>query len=172
MDNKGLRGRDNKQRARDLSASSNYLRDISGSKMSFLNSSTASQRGAGLGSRGERLFSPQINEKSRLMSPRDKDATFNMLHQQAIYQQRKHQLKTHEADKNAVRDANKNISVNVNKESDTQLIKQFYSEFCLIIQNQIQQSNQVYLVDVLDQLHFISEDGLMRQSIKLNAMIN
>lgn len=106
------------------------------------------------------------------MSPRDKDATFNMLHQQAIYQQRKHQLKTHEADKNAVRDANKNISVNVNKESDTQLIKQFYSEFCLIIQNQIQQSNQVYLVDVLDQLHFISEDGLMRQSIKLNAMIN
>jgi len=42
MDNKGVRGRDKKQRDRDLSASSNYLRDISGSKMSFLNSSTAS----------------------------------------------------------------------------------------------------------------------------------
>jgi len=96
------------------------------------------------------------------MSPRDKDATFNMLHQQAIYQQRKHQLKSYEAEKNAVRDANKNVSTNVNKESDSQLIKQFYNEFCLIIQNQIQQSNQVYLVDVLDQLHFISEDGLRR----------
>jgi len=53
------------------------------------------------------------------MSPRDKDATFNMLHQQAIYQQRKQQLKSYEAEKNAVRDANKNVSVNVNKESDT-----------------------------------------------------
>jgi hypothetical protein len=75
-------GRDMRKRARDLSASSNYLRDISGSKMSFLNSSTASQRGANVfGSHGERLFSPKINEKSRLMSPRDKDATFNMLHQ-------------------------------------------------------------------------------------------
>jgi len=53
------------------------------------------------------------------MSPRYKDATFNMLHQQAIYQQRKQQLKSYEAEKNAVRDANKNVSVNVNKESDT-----------------------------------------------------
>ena len=106
------------------------------------------------------------------MSPRDKDATFNMLHQQAVYQQRKHQLKSYEAEKNAVRDANKNVSTNVNKESDSQLIKQFYAEFCVIIQYQIQASNQVYLVDVLDQLHFISEEGLRRQSIKLNAMIN
>lgn len=114
------RGRDVKRRARDLSASSNYLRDISGSKMSFLNSSTASQRGANVfGSHGERLFSPKINERSRLMSPRDRDATFNMLHQQAVYQQRKQQIKAYEADKNAVRNANKNVSANVNKESDS-----------------------------------------------------
>ena len=74
--------RDTNKRARDLSASSNYIRDISGSKMSFLNSSTNSLTGGKVmfGSRGERLFSPKINEKSRLMSPRDKEATFTMLH--------------------------------------------------------------------------------------------
>ena len=111
---------DKNRRARDLSASSNYIRDISGSKMSFLNSSTNSLPGtkAVFGSRGERLFSPKINDKSRLMSPRDKEATFTMLHQQAVYQQRKQQLKSYEADKVAARDANKNVSKNVNKNSD------------------------------------------------------
>ena len=50
--------RDTNNRARDLSASSNYIRDISGSKMSFLNSSTNSLTGGKVmfGSRGERLF--------------------------------------------------------------------------------------------------------------------
>lgn len=74
-------------------------------------------------SRGERLFSPKINEKSRMMSPRDKDATFEMLHQQAVYQQKKHQIKAYDADRSAARTANKAVTQNVNKESDTQLIK-------------------------------------------------
>lgn len=52
------------------------------------------------------------------MSPRDKNATFTMLHQQAVYQQRKQQLKAYEADSKAARDANKKVSQNVNKQSD------------------------------------------------------
>lgn len=83
--------------------------------MSFLNSSTSSAAGRTYGTHGEKLFSPKINSKSRLMSPRDKDATFTMLHQQAIYQQRKQQLKAYEADNRAVKTANKNVSTNVNK---------------------------------------------------------
>ena len=41
----------------------------------------------------------------------------------------------------------------------------------MILQEQIQTSNQVYLVEVLDHLKFINEDQLMRQSVKLNSMI-
>jgi hypothetical protein len=35
----------------------------------------------------------------------------------------------------------------------------------------VQQSNQIYLVDVLDQLYFISEEQIMRQSLKINALL-
>jgi len=55
---------------------------MSGSKISFLNSSTSGYAGKNVrGADGERLFSPNINEKSRMMSPRDRETTFYMLHQ-------------------------------------------------------------------------------------------
>ena len=33
-------------------------------------------------------------------------------------------------------------------------------------------SNQIYLVDVLDQLHFIDEEQLARSSVKMSALLN
>ena len=73
-------------RTRDLSASNNYMRDMDGSKLSFLNSSRSGYLEKPKGPNGERLFSPTLNERSRIMSPRDKDSTFFMLHQQALNQ--------------------------------------------------------------------------------------
>ena len=128
------RDRSDNQRARDLSATNDFLRDISGTRVSFLNSSQTSQYGKNYyGSNGEKLFKPQINEKSRIMSPRDRETTFMMLHQQAVNQQRKHQIKSFQADKNAQKVANQAVTDNVNSKSDQQLIKQFYSEFSLAI---------------------------------------
>jgi len=77
------RDRSATSRTRDLSASHNYVRDISGGKVSFLNSTRNlhTKGRAVYGSNGERLFSPQINDRSKLMSPRDKESTFHMLHQ-------------------------------------------------------------------------------------------
>ena len=46
---------------------------------------------------GEKLFAPKINERSRMMSPRDRDTTFQMLHMQAVNQQRKQQIKSYQA---------------------------------------------------------------------------
>lgn len=62
---------------------SNYLKDLSGTKMSFLNSSSMQflDKNHAVGKDGQRLFSPKINRKSRMMSPRDSDTTFYMLHQ-------------------------------------------------------------------------------------------
>lgn len=54
--------------------------------------------------------------------------------------------------------ANRGVQEIVNNKSDAYLAKQFYNEFCHVIQNQIELSNQIYLVDVLDQLHFIDEE--------------
>lgn len=93
------------------------------------------------------------------MSPRDKETTFYMLHQAAINQQRKQQIRVYEEDVLAKNTAN---LAKVNSQSDNVLIKQFYDEFCQVIQSQVEQSNQIYLVDVLDQLYFISEDAIMR----------
>jgi hypothetical protein len=55
---------------------------MSGTKVSFLNISSnyLSKGEIILDSNGERLFSPKINEKSRIMSPRERDSTFDMLH--------------------------------------------------------------------------------------------
>ena len=73
-----------RQGGRQSSAAStnNYLRDISGNKISFLHS-TQDEKGPVYDSQGNRLFSPKINDRSRYMSPRDKNSTFNMLHLQA-----------------------------------------------------------------------------------------
>jgi hypothetical protein len=51
---------------------------MSGSKISFLNQSNISNFGKkrAFDENGKEMFSPNINDKSRLMSPRDKDTTF------------------------------------------------------------------------------------------------
>lgn len=72
-------------------------------------------------------------------------------------------MKMH-ADSEAKFVANQAVIENVNEKSDSYLTKQFYAEFCRAIEGQIEQSNQIFLVDVLDQLHFISEEKLVRQS--------
>jgi hypothetical protein len=71
---------------RDLSSSNTYARDISGSKVSFLNSTTSNTNGKIRDHSGKVLFKPQINYRSKLMSPRDKETTFYMLHQAAVNQ--------------------------------------------------------------------------------------
>lgn len=53
---------------RDHSTTNNYTRDMSGSRLSYLNDSAA---GKNRGPNGERLFSPKINKRSQMMSPRN-----------------------------------------------------------------------------------------------------
>ena len=62
------------------SASNTYARDISGSKVSFLNSTTSGTGNRVKDESGKVLFKPKINYRSKLMSPRDKETTFYMLH--------------------------------------------------------------------------------------------
>lgn len=71
---------DGKSKTRDLSATNSYIRDISGSKISFLNSSCINGNKL-YDQNGEKLFSPKINSKSKLLSPRDRETTFYMLYQ-------------------------------------------------------------------------------------------
>lgn len=68
--------------------------------------------------------------------------------------------------------ANRGIQEIVNDKSDAYLAKQFYTEFCQVIQQQIENSNQIYLVDVLDQLHFIDEEVIAKQSVKVKSLLN
>ena len=82
---------------------------------------------------GKPLFKPKINKKSKLMSPRDRETTFFMLHQAAVNQQRKHEINRFEADVNAKKVINKHQINNVNSTSDNVLVKQFYDEFCGVI---------------------------------------
>jgi hypothetical protein len=89
-----------------LSSSNAYARDISGSKVSFLNSTTSNTGGKVRDGSGKVLFKPQINYRSKLMSPRDKDTTFFMLHQAAVNQQRKQQIRVYEEDVMAKQRAN------------------------------------------------------------------
>ena len=49
---------------------------------------------------------------------------------------------------------------NVNSKSDQQLIKQFYSEFSLAIQRQLEHSNQVNIIDLMNDLYFFDENNL------------
>ena len=41
------------------------------------------------------------------------------------------------------------------KRNETTQIKLFYKEYCAVVKRNVTMDNQVYLVDVLDQLHFI-----------------
>lgn len=106
-------------------------------------------------------FSPEINQRSKYMSPRDKNETHHQLHQQAIFQQRKQMIREYEADREAQRMATKSVSEIINQKSDTYLLKQFYYEFRSAIEQQIRTNNHVSYVEVLDLLHFIDEASLV-----------
>lgn len=72
--------------ASNLSKSNSYMRDMSGSRVSFINSSSSVTGSKMRDNDGKPLFKPKINSKSKLMSPRDRDTTFYMLHQAAVNQ--------------------------------------------------------------------------------------
>lgn len=82
---------------------------------------------------GKPLFKPKINQKSKIMSPRDRETTFFMLHQAAVNQQRKHEISRFDADTKAKRNITKHQISNVNSQSDNVLVKQFYDEFCSVV---------------------------------------
>ena len=66
---------------RDTSATNSLARDIGGSKVPYLIGNTAkTPHGQTIAENGEVLFSPRINQKSKLLSPRSQNSTFNMLH--------------------------------------------------------------------------------------------
>jgi hypothetical protein len=121
----------NRKRATRDHSAGGLARDLSGSKISFLNSTASVYLGR---EDGQRLFSPTINVRSRLMSPRDQGTTYFMLHQQALNQQHKKQLMAYNADQQAKLKASQATADNVNLKSDAYLVKQFYQEFCKVIQ--------------------------------------
>lgn len=51
-------------------------------------------------------------------------------------------------------------------------MKQFQTEFSLAIQNQLAESNQIYIVEILSDLFFINEQTIRLQSLKVNAILN
>ena len=72
----------------------------------------------------------------------------------------------------------------MNDKSDEFLTKQFYTEFCDIIKEQLEKQGnvqgeaangqvdrQIYLIDVMEKLHFISADQLRKNSGKLRALL-
>lgn len=39
-------------------------------------------------------------------------------------------------------------------------IKQFYKEYCAVVQKNVNKDNQIYLIDVLEQLHFLDDESV------------
>lgn len=76
-----------------------------------------------------------------------------------------------EAEREALYIASNTITDTINEKSDTYLVKQFYNEFCQVIQDQIKTHNKIYFVEVLDKLHFIDEQQLVYSSEKMNALM-
>jgi len=44
--------------------------------------------------------------------------------------------------------------------TEAQVIKSFYKEYCSIVKENVTPSSQVYLVDVLEQLHFLDDEAV------------
>ena len=59
---------------------------------------------------------------------------------------------------------------NVSLKSDNLMVRNFFNQFTSVIKQQMQNSNQIYLVDILDQLNFISVDTLLRSSDKIKIL--
>lgn len=59
---------------------------------------------------------------------------------------------------------------NVSLKSDNLMVRNFFNQFTSVIKQQMKNSNQIYLVDILDQLNFISVDTLLRSSDKIKIL--
>lgn len=59
---------------------------------------------------------------------------------------------------------------NVSLKSDNLMVRNFFNQFTSVIKEQMTNSNQIYLVDILDQLNFISVDTLLRSSDKIKIL--
>ena len=46
------------------------------------------------------------------------------------------------------------------KDMETMRIKKFYMEYCQIVKKNLTEDNQIYLVDVLEQLHFLDDEAV------------
>jgi len=59
---------------------------------------------------------------------------------------------------------------NVSLKSDNLMVRKFFNQFTSVIKQQMKNSNQIYLVDILDQLNFISVDTILRSSDKIKIL--
>ena len=50
------------------------------------------------------------------------------------------------------------------------MVRNFFNQFTSVVKDQMKYSNQIYLVDILDQLNFISVDAILRSSPKINML--
>lgn len=46
------------------------------------------------------------------------------------------------------------------EESETTKIKKFYKEYCAVVKKNLNAEKQIYLVDVLEQLHFLDDEAV------------
>ena len=46
------------------------------------------------------------------------------------------------------------------EKSEAWYIKQFYKEFCEVVKKNFRKDNTIYLVDVLENLHFLDEESV------------
>ena len=51
------------------------------------------------------------------------------------------------------------------------MIKKFYKEYCAIVKKNVSEECQIYLVDVLEQLHFLDDEAVNDNRMKLCAML-
>jgi len=81
-----------------------------------------------------------------------------MLHEQAAIKQ----IQINEAQASVLQqimqNASKSILQNVNDKSDAYLVRLFFEEFNSMVNKSKQSNRDLYLLDALQQLHFIDED--------------
>ena len=51
------------------------------------------------------------------------------------------------------------------------LVKQFYERFCQVIQEQLEKSPLIYVVEVFHKLHFLDVHHIEASSLKMNALL-
>jgi len=58
------------------------------------------------------------------------------------------------------------------KETETEQIKAFYKEYCQVVKRNVTQDNQVYIVDILEQLHFVSDEDVHDARTTLSQLLS